>query len=76
MQIILGDNKDSILSNISKIGDVVKNVNVDSIKSHIGTAQKAIDFVADLTKKDPAKVDSILKNIPSSPRPLNKFFED
>ena len=56
---------------------MVKNVNVDSIKSHINTAQKAIDFVSDLTKKNPTS--NIAENLtkgPVSPRPLNKFFED
>ena len=62
---------------ISKITNMVKNVNVDSIKSHINTAQKAIDFVSDLTKKNPTS--NIAENLtkgPVSPRPLNKFFED
>ncbi len=63
-------------SSISKITNMVKNVDMDSIKSHINTAQKAIDFVSDLTKKNPVStVDSLTKG-PVSPRPLNKFFED
>ena len=64
-------------SGISKITEMVKNVDVDSIKSHINTAQKAIDFVSDLTKKNPTP--DLTKTIgsgPISPRPLNKFFED
>lgn len=70
-------NSDRGLDSISKITDMVKNVDVDSIKSHINTAQKAIDFVADLTKKNPTP--NITENLtkgPVSPRPLNKFFED
>ena len=64
-------------SGISKITEMVKSVDVDSIKSHINTAQKAIDFVSDLTKKNPTP--DLTKTIgsgPISPRPLNKFFED
>lgn len=70
-------NSDRGLDSISKITDMVKNVDVDSIKSHINTAQKAIDFVADLTKKNPTPniTDNLAKG-PVSPRPLNKFFED
>ena len=61
---------------LNKITDIVKNVNIDSIKEHIGTAQKAIDFVTDLTSKNPEKaIESIAKG-PEFPRPLNKFFED
>ena len=63
-------------SSIAKITNMVKNVDMDSIKSHINTAQKAIDFVSDLTKKSPVPgVDSLTKG-PVAPRPLNKFFED
>lgn len=67
----------TIDSGISKITEMVKNVDVDSIKSHINTAQKAIDFVSDLTKKNPTP--DLTKTIgsgPIRPRPLNKFFED
>ena len=73
---ILGDRNLSSAS-ISKITDMVKNVDVDSIKSHINTAQKAIDFVSDLTKKNPLpSATSNLAKGPVAPRPLNKFFED
>lgn len=69
--------RSGVEDSISKITNMVKNVNVDSIKSHISTAQKAIDFVSDLTKKNPTS--NIAENLtkgPVSPRPLNKFFED
>ena len=45
----------NITDSISKITNMVKNVDVNSIKSHINTAQKAIDFVQDLTKKNSPK---------------------
>lgn len=69
--------RSGVEDSISKITNMVKNVNVDSIKNHINTAQKAIDFVSDLTKKNPTS--NIAENLtkgPVSPRPLNKFFED
>ena len=55
-----------------KINDLIKNVNIDAIKEHITTAQKALDFVQELTSKTGG-------NVPKAsvtPRPLNKFFED
>ena len=71
------DERSPVEDSISKITSMVKNVDVDSIKSHINTAQKAIDFVTDLTKKN--GVSNPAPNLakgPVSPRPLNKFFED
>ncbi len=73
---ILSDER-GITDNISKITNMVKKVDVDSIKNHINTAQKAIDFVQDLTKKNPTpNITNNLNKGPVSPRPLNKFFED
>lgn len=73
---ILGD-REPITDSISKITNMVKNVDVNSIKSHINTAQKAIDFVQDLTKKTPTPdLTNSLNKGPVAPRPLNKFFED
>ena len=64
---------------ISKISNIVKNMDMESIKSHINTAQKAIDFMADLTTKksiNPTQFGNNLNKGPLNPRPLNKFFED
>lgn len=71
------DEREPVEDSISKITNMVKNVDVDSIKNHINTAQKAIDFVTDLTKKNsvPNMTDNLAKG-PVAPRPLNKFFED
>ena len=69
----------NVTEGINKITSLVKNVDVESIKSHINTAQKAIDFVQDLTVKkgmNPASSVNNLNKGPISPRPLNKFFED
>mgnify|MGYP001859527710 CR=1 FL=1 len=73
---ILNNERSNVTDSISKITNIVKNVDVDSIKSHINTAQKAIDFVQDLTKKTPQNMTNNLNKGPVSPRPLNKFFED
>ena len=53
---------------------MVKNVDMDSIQKHINTAQKALGFISELTTKN-ASPTSIAKG-PTTPRPLNKFFED
>lgn len=55
-----------------KINDLIKGVNIDTIKEHISTAQKALDFVQELTSKTGGNV----PKAPVTPRPLNKFFED
>ncbi len=60
-------------SNLSSIGDIVKNIDMDSIQKHINTAQKALGFVQELTSKGGAS--EVIKG-PVSPRPINKFFED
>lgn len=73
------DDRVGVADGISKITNIVKNVDMNSIKSHINTAQKAIDLVQDLATK---KVDDVVNNAanlakgPVAPRPLNKFFED
>lgn len=69
----------NITEGISKITKMMKNVDMDSIKSHINTAQKALDLVQDFTTKKGSEVASNLGNLtkgPAVPRPLNKFFED
>ena len=73
---ILNIDRNNVTDSINKITNMVKNVDVNSIKSHINTAQKAIDFVQDLTKKNPQNISSNLNKGPVAPRPLNKFFED
>ncbi|MGN1379454.1 MAG: spore coat protein YlbD [Bacilli bacterium] len=65
-------NSESTSSSIGKINDLIKNVNMDTIKEHISTAQKALDFVQELTSKTSPGTPK--KGV--SPRPLNKFFED
>ena len=57
---------------VSKINELFKNVDMNSIKEHINTAQKALDFVQELTGKGT----DVVNKTPVTPRPLNKFFED
>lgn len=57
--------------NRTSLNDIIKNVDIDSIKEHINTAQKALDFVQELTSKTSGSAPSVVE-----PRPLNKFFED
>ena len=67
------DRNNEAKNSFPKINDLIKNVDLNSIKEHISTAQKALDFVQELTSKD--SVQKITKTV-VSPRPLNKFFED
>ena len=55
-----------------KINDLFKKIDVDSIKEHISSAQKALDLVQELTAKGSSDVTTNVV----TPRPLNKFFED
>lgn len=55
--------------------DTVKKVNMESIQEHINTARKAISFFQELSTKDVKDLAGGLKG-PSTPRPINKFFED
>ena len=69
----------SVADGINKITNIVKSMDMESIKSHINTAQKAIDFMSDLTSKKSINENVIGNNLnkgPVKPRPLNKFFED
>ncbi len=59
---------------LSGLTDLVKNIDLNSIQSHINTAQKALGFIQDLTTKNAAG--KIITKGPTVPRPINKFFED
>lgn len=60
--------------NLNNITNIVKNIDMNSIKGHINTAQKALGLVQELTSKVGEGVKSIKK--PLAPKPLDKFFED
>ena len=66
------DRQQSNDNTLNKFGDIFKNVDMNSIKEHINTAQKALSFVQELTGKGTETV----SKTPVTPRPLNKFFED
>lgn len=66
--------KDRSSINLNNISNIVKNIDMNSIKGHINTAQKALNLVQELTGKVNEGVKSIKK--PLAPKPLNKFFED
>lgn len=53
------------------LNDIIKNIDIDAIKKHITSAQKALDFVQELTGKTSNVTPEVI-----TPRPLNKFFED
>ena len=59
---------------LGNISDIVKNIDMDSVQKHINTAQKALGLVQELTSKGTGVASNIQG--PSSPRPINKFFED
>ena len=60
--------------NLHNISNIVKNIDMNSIKGHINTAQKALNLVQELTGKVNDSVKMIKK--PLAPKPLDKFFED
>ncbi|MBE6155517.1 MAG: hypothetical protein E7164_02025 [Firmicutes bacterium] len=64
--------KENNASAKNTLNDLFKSVDINSIKEHINTAQKALDFVQELTGKSVSNSSSSVV----SPRPLNKFFED
>ncbi len=68
-------NRNNSSSNNIKTGitDIVKNIDMDSIQKHINTAQKALSLVSELTGKSAG---STITKGPTTPRPINKFFED
>ncbi len=69
-------------TNPSSIPDLIKNIDLNQIQKHIGTAQKALGFIQDLTVKGTAAgaglgaAASAVTKGPKTPRPINKLFED
>lgn len=66
-------NKNTNISSMGNITDIVKNIDMDSIQKHINTAQKALGLVQELTGKTASET---ITKTPITPRPVNKFFED
>ena len=68
--------RDTSSSNsFNNISNIVKNIDMDSVQKHIHTAQKALDLVAEITGKGTDSTTNVIKG-PTTPRPINHFFED
>lgn len=68
--------KEDVGTNTSSISELVKlfkNVNIENVQKYIETAQKAIGIVQELTG---GAVASQITKGPTTPRPINKIFED
>ena len=65
-----------LISNNSNtnITDVFKNIDTKKVQEHIGTAQKALNLIQELTTKGGETIESIKG--PVLPRPITKFFGD
>ena len=61
-------------TNSTNITDVIKNIDTKKVQEHIGTAQKALNLIQELTTKGGSSLET-LKG-PSLPRPITKFFGD
>lgn len=58
----------------TKVTDIMQSFDVDTIQSHIETAQKALNFISELTSKGNETISNIIK--PNVDRPITKFFGD
>lgn len=65
---------ESKTSSIGELTKLFKNVNIENVQKYIDTAQKAIGVIQELTAGG-ASADLVSKG-PSTPRPINKIFED
>lgn len=61
-------------TNDSNISDIFKNIDTKKVQEHIGTAQKALNLIQELTTKGGETLASVKG--PSIPRPITKFFGD
>lgn len=58
----------------AEIGQLIKGVNLDSVRRNIGTLQKGVNLVQELLKQDQEV--EVSKPEPYTPRPLYRRFED
>ena len=78
----VGSKTGTTTSKTSSLNDITKgfkNVDMNNVQKHIGTAQKAINLFKEFSGKGTNTATNALSNLskgPSIPRPLNKFFED
>lgn len=61
-------------SNNSNITDMFKSFDTKKVQEHIGTAQKALNLIQELTTKGAENITNIKG--PTIPRPITKFFGD
>ena len=61
-------------SNNTNISEVFKNIDTNKVQEHIGTAQKALSLIQELTTKGGETIGTIKG--PTIPRPITKFFGD
>lgn len=63
---------------LSTLPKILKNIDMNTIQKHIGTAQKAINLFQEFATKGASNSASTIGKIkgPTAPRPINKFFED
>ena len=79
---VYGDNKEvwdkykkeSRSIDLNNLKDIVKNIDVNSIKGHIDSAQKVVDLVKELTSKVGNNYNKIKK--PLSPKNIEGLFDD
>ena len=64
----------SSTNNDTNIVDVLNKIDMNKMKEHINTAQKALNLIKELTTKGAESISSIKG--PTIPRPLTKFFGD
>ena len=61
-------------SNNSSFTDILKGVDMSKMHEHIGTAQKALNLIQELTTKGSENIANIKG--PTIPRPITNFFGD
>ena len=61
-------------SNNTNLTDIFKNIDTKKVQEHIGTAQKALNLIQELTTKGAENISNIKG--PAIPRPITKFFGD
>jgi len=75
---IYGEDEDvweKYLNNNTNISEILKNVDMNKVKEHITTAQKALTLIEGLITKDESDLTNLVKG-PLVPRPIEKFFGD
>lgn len=60
--------------NNPKVPSFIDKIDIDTIRSHIDTAQKALGVISELTTKSNDSISNIIK--PKTERPITKFFGD